>query len=85
MKTIAASPGESPPRWWGGGGLFSRGRRSRSAAENMVSLRRFFATATITREKTLDDLSMMSRWPNVGGSNDPGYTAMVFILAPFPR
>src|SRR3990172_11509607 len=58
---------------------------TRSVAENIVSLRRFFATDTITREKTFDDLAMMSRWPKVGGSNDPGYTAMVLILPPFPR
>src|SRR4030067_1193810 len=54
----------------------------RSAGVNMTFFRRLLATATITCENTRDALSMMSRCPKVGGSNEPGYTAIVLILSP---
>ena len=46
--------------------------RTRSAGVKKAFFRRFTATATITREKTREDRSMMSRCPFVGGSNEPG-------------
>src|SRR4029079_4582735 len=37
----------------------------------------FRITATITSSKCRDERSMMSRWPRVTGSNDPGQRAVV--------
>src|SRR5262245_25658972 len=51
----------------------------RSSTENSGVFSLFPRTATMIESKMREPRSMMSTWPLVSGSNDPGYTARLAV------
>src|SRR5215212_8706969 len=52
----------------------------RSSTENIGSLSRLFKTETMISSNNGELLRIMSRWPFVGGSNEPGKIARLVMM-----